>query len=145
MDTFNLARFIEAQEEPLFGWVIQELKAGKKKGHWMWFIFPQAFGLGESHHSQFYGIKSLEEARSYWQHPVLGQRLRQCLALVMDCGKPALDIFGKEIDVMKLQSCLTLFLCIAPEDTLLKEALDRFFAGELDQKTMAIIKKAAKS
>ena len=142
MNTFNLQRFLEAQEEPLFGWVIQELKAGQKKGHWMWFIFPQAYGLGESHNSKLYGIRSLEEAKEYWQHPILGERLRQCTQLVADSGKSAVEVFGKEIDAMKFQSCLTLFLQIDPNNKLLQECLDQFFVGELDEKTMEIIQKA---
>jgi len=142
MDKFNLQRFIEAQEEPLFGWVIQELRAGKKKGHWMWFIFPQAFGLGESHNSKLYGIRSLDEAKEYWQHPILGNRLQECTRLVVDSRKSALEIFGKEIDAMKFQSCLTLFLKIDPKSQLLQDTLNQFFAGELDDKTMVIIQKA---
>ena len=142
MYTFNLQRFIDAQEEPMFGWVMQELAAGHKIGHWMWFIFPQAYGLGESHNSKFYGIRSLEEAKKYWQHPILGERLRQCTQLVADSGKSALDVFGKEIDAMKFQSCLTLFLQIDPNSKLLQDCLDQFFAGEPDEKTMEIIQKA---
>ena len=142
MYTFNLQRFIDAQEEPMLGWVMQELATGHKIGHWMWFIFPQAYGLGESHNSKFYGIRSLEEAKKYWQHPILGERLRQCTQLVADSGKSALDVFGKEIDAMKFQSCLTLFLQIDPNNKLLQECLDQFFVGELDEKTMEIIQKA---
>ncbi len=145
MDQFNLQRFLEAQDGPMFGWVIEELTAGQKKGHWMWFIFPQAYGLGESHHSQFYGIKSLEEAAAYWTHPVLGERLRQCLGLLINCGRSALEVFGKEVDVMKLQSCLTLFLKISADNQLLQDALNRFFAGELDSKTLSIIEKSTKT
>ena len=144
MDQFNLQRFLEAQDGPMFGWVIEELTAGQKKGHWMWFIFPQAYGLGESHHSQFYGIKSLEEAVAYWTHPVLGERLRECLGLVINCGRSALEVFGKEVDVMKLQSCLTLFLQIDCKSHLLQNALNQFFAGQLDEKTMKIILEASK-
>ena len=144
MDTFNLQRFLDAQEEPLFGWVIEELKAGHKKGHWMWFIFPQAYGLGESHNSRLYGIQSLEEARVYWSHPLLGERLRQCIQLTIDSGKSVLVIFGKEIDVSKFQSCLTLFLAVDAHSKLLQDALNKFFAGRLDEKTMAIINKAVK-
>ena len=142
MYTFNLQRFIDAQEEPMLGWVMQELATGHKIGHWMWFIFPQAYGLGESHNSKFYGIRSLEEAKKYWQHPILGERLRQCTQLVADSGKSAVDVFGKEIDAMKFQSCLTLFLQIDPNNKLLQECLDQFFVGELDEKTMEIIQKA---
>ena len=144
MDTSNLQRFIDAQEEPLFGWVIQELTAGQKKGHWMWFIFPQAFGLGESHNSKLYGIRSLEEAKEYWQHPILGERLRQCTQLVIDSEKSGLEIFGKAIDEMKFQSCLTLFLQIERKSHLLQNALNQFFAGQLDEKTMKIILEASK-
>ncbi len=142
MNTFNLQRFIDAQEEPMFGWVIQELKAGQKKGHWMWFIFPQAYGLGESHNSKLYGIRSLEEAKEYWRHPILGERLRQCIQLVANSGKSAVEVFGKEIDAMKFLSCLTLFLQIDPNNKLLQDCLDQFFVGELDEKTMEIIQKA---
>jgi len=145
MDQFNLQRFLEAQEEPMFGWVIEELTAGKKKGHWMWFIFPQVLGLGESHHSQFYGIKSLEEASDYWSHPILGKRLRHCLGLVVGSGRTALEVLGKEVDVMKLQSCLTLFLRISPDNQLLQDGLNRLFAGQLDSKTLAIIEKPTKN
>jgi uncharacterized protein (DUF1810 family) len=139
----NLQRFLDAQEEPLYSWVIEELKAGHKKGHWMWFIFPQAYGLGESRNSKLYGIRSLEEAKEYWEHPILGERLRQCIQLVMDSSKSAIDIFGKEIDAMKYQSCLTLFLEIDPSSNLLRESLNKFFAGKLDQKTLEIVKKAS--
>ena len=144
MYTFNLQRFIDAQEEPMLGWVMQELATGHKIGHWMWFIFPQAYGLGESHNSKFYGIRSLEEAKKYWQHPILGERLRQCTQLVADSGKSAVEVFGKEIDAMKFQSCLTLFLQIDPNNKLLQECLDQFFVGELDEKTMEIIQKAGR-
>ena len=142
MYTFNLQRFIDAQEEPMLGWVMQELATGHKIGHWMWFIFPQAYGLGESHNAKLYGIRSLEEAKKYWQHPILGERLRQCTQLVADSGKSAVEVFGKEIDAMKFQSCLTLFLQIDPNNKLLQECLDQFFVGELDEKTMEIIQKA---
>ena len=108
----------------------------------MWFIFPQAYGLGESNNAKLYGIKSLDEAKEYWAHPVLGDRLRECIKLALDSNETALDLFGKEIDAMKFQSCLTIFLQIAPQDLLLQAALHRFFKDELDSKTMAIIQKA---
>lgn len=142
MSEHNLQRFMDAQEEPMMGWVLDELKAGRKKTHWMWFIFPQAYGLGESNNAQLYGIRSLEEARAYWTHPILGERLRQCIKLALDSGETALDLFGKEIDVIKFQSCLTLFLQIAQNDLLLQAALHRFFRDELDIKTLEIIKKS---
>ena len=141
----NLERFLDAQEEPMMGWVLEELKTGRKKTHWMWFIFPQAYGLGESNNAKLYGIQSLQEAKAYWEHSVLGERLRQCIKLSLDSNQIALDLFGKEIDVMKFQSCLTLFLQIAPQDLLLQAALHRFFNDALDQKTLAIIRKSTQS
>jgi len=141
MTEYNLQRFIDAQEEPMMGWVLDELKGGRKKTHWMWFIFPQAYGLGESNNAKLYGIRSLEEARAYWAHPILGERLRQCIKLALDSGQTALDLFGKEIDAMKFQSCLTLFLQISPQELMLQAALHRFFSDELDIKTLEIVKK----
>lgn len=141
MTEHSLQRFIDAQEEPMMGWVLDELKGGRKKTHWMWFIFPQAYGLGESNNAKLYGIRSLEEARAYWAHPILGERLRQCIKLALDSGQTALDLFGKEIDAMKFQSCLTLFLQISPQELMLQAALHRFFSDELDIKTLDIIKK----
>lgn len=142
VNNLGLQRFLDAQADPMMGWVIDELRAGQKKSHWMWFIFPQAYGLGESTNAKLYGIRSLEEASDYWNHPLLGERLRTCIRLAMDSNKSALDLFGKEIDAMKFQSCLTLFAQIAPHDLLLQAALHRFFNDELDQKTLEIIKKA---
>jgi len=141
MAELTLDRFIDAQAEPMIDWVLDELKTGRKKTHWMWFIFPQAYGLGESNNAKLYGIRSLEEAKDYWVHPILGERLRQCIKLALDSNEMAIDLFGKEIDVMKFQSCLTLFIQIAPQDLLLQAALHRFFRDELDGKTIAIINK----
>lgn len=142
MSEANLQRFVNAQEEPMITWVLEELKAGQKKTHWMWFIFPQAYGLGESNNAKLYGIRSLDEAKEYWTHSILGERLRQCIKLALDSNQSALDLFGKEIDAMKFQSCLTLFMQIAPQDLLLQAALHKFFKNELDSKTMEIIKRA---
>jgi uncharacterized protein (DUF1810 family) len=142
MSEITLQRFIDAQEEPMIGWVLDELKAGRKKTHWMWFIFPQAYGLGESNNAKLYGIRSLEEAKEYWAHPILGERLRQCIKLALESNETALDLFGKEIDAMKFQSCLTLFSKIAPQDLLLQAALHRFFGGKFDHKTLEVIERA---
>lgn len=142
MSDTTLQRFIDAQAEPMMGWVLDELRAGRKKTHWMWFIFPQAYGLGESNNAKLYGIRSLEEARAYWAHPILGERLRQCIKLALDSNETALVLFGKEIDAMKFQSCLTLYLQIAPSDLLLQAALNRFFGNQLDFKTLKIIEKS---
>ena len=142
MSEVSLQRFLDAQEDPMMGWVIDELRAGQKKSHWMWFIFPQAYGLGESHNSKLYGIRSLEEAVGYWNHPLLGERLRKCIELAIQSRKSALELFGKEIDAMKFQSCLTLFDLAVPNNALIQSALLHFYNGELDQKTVEIIKKA---
>ena len=142
MSELDLARFIDAQQEPMYGWVIEELSSGRKKSHWMWFIFPQVFGLGNSHNAQLYAIRSLEEAKVYWIHPVLGERLRQCIQLVISANRSALEIFGKPVDVMKFQSCLTLFLQVDPDHLLLNLAINDLYAGQLDLKTIAIIEKS---
>ena len=142
MSKHNLQRFIDAQEEPMMGWVLNELKAGRKKTHWMWFIFPQAYGLGESNNAKLYGIHSLEEARAYWADPILGERLRQCIKLALDSNKTALDLFGKAIDAIKFQSCLTLFIQIAPQDLMLQAAIHKFYKDELDSKTLEIIERS---
>lgn len=141
MNEFSLQRFLDAQEDPMMGWVIDELRAGQKKSHWMWFIFPQAYGLGESHNAKLYGIRSLNEAREYWEHPLLGQRLRKCIELAIQSHKTALELFGKEIDAIKFQSCLTLFDQAVPNNPLIQSALHYFYNGELDAKTLEVIKK----
>lgn len=139
MGKYDLKRFLDAQDEPMMGWVIDELKAGQKRSHWMWFIFPQAYGLGESHNSKLYGIRSIEEAREYWAHPLLGERLRKCIELAIYSRKSALELFAKEIDAMKFQSCLTLFDKAVPGNALIKSALHHFYHGELDPKTLEIV------
>lgn len=145
MSESGLQRFLDAQQEPMYSWVYEELRAGQKRGHWMWFIFPQAYGLGESHNSKLYGLRSLDEVKEYWDHPVLGMRLRECIQLAIDAKKSALELFDKEIDVTKFQSCLTLFLQIDQSNNLLLTALKKFFNQELDLKTMAIITKVNKA
>lgn len=142
MTDSSLQRFLDAQEEPMMGWVIDELKAGQKKSHWMWFIFPQAYGLGESHNAKLYGIRSLNEALQYWDHPLLGGRLRRCIELAVLSRKSALELFGKEIDAMKFQSCLTLFDKVVPNNSLIQSALHHFYNGALDEKTLDIINRS---
>ena len=139
IDKYNLQRFIDAQQSPMMEWVIEELSSGRKQGHWMWFIFPQITGLGESHNSKLYAITSLAEAKAYWEHSQVGERLRQCIELVLNSNKTAFEIFGKDIDVMKFHSCLTLFLQLDQSNVLIKQAMHQFFAGHLDQKTIDLI------
>ena len=108
-DPFDLNRFVEAQG-PVYARVLAELRAGRKESHWMWFIFPQAAGLGRSAMSKRYAIRSAEEARAYLAHPVLGPRLRECTALVETALKTRTleEIFGA-VDAMKYRSCVELF------------------------------------
>jgi uncharacterized protein (DUF1810 family) len=129
----NLERFVEAQA-PVYHEALQELRAGHKQSHWMWFVFPQIAGLGHSAMAQTYAIKSLEEARAYLTHPVLGARLRECCQAVMDIeGKSAHHIFGSPDD-LKFRSSLTLFDTASPNDVF-RAALDKYFNGEADPLT----------
>ncbi len=135
-DPYNLQRFVNAQE-PVIANVLAELKQGRKHGHWIWFIFPQLKGLGRSSMSEFYGISSLDGAKAYLQHPVLGPRLLQCAKLVIEIqGVDAEDIFG-EVDAMKFRSCMTLFAQAAPENRVFTNALEKFFGGERDDLTLS--------
>jgi len=137
-DQHNLQRFVDAQEGT-FRTALDELKAGSKGGHWMWFIFPQLAGLGRSPTAQHYGIECLDEARGYLADPVLGPRLRQCAeALLPWTGRRSAEqIFGT-VDAMKLRSCLTLFDQVEPYG-IFAAALAGFFAGDADQRTLALL------
>ena len=131
---FDLARFLEEQEHAYDG-VLDELRRGRKTGHWIWFIFPQVAGLGHSAMSQRFAIASLDEARAYLAHPVLGPRLRECItALLAVRGRTADEILGP-LDAMKLRSSLTLFHRAAPDDPAFVEALDRLYGGSVDDAT----------
>jgi len=131
----SLERYIKAQA-PIYARALAELKAGHKQSHWMWYVFPQIAGLGHSAISHAYAIQSLEEAREYLAHPVLGARLRECCQAVMTVeGKTAHEIFGSPDDV-KFRSCLTLFARAAPNETLFTDLLDKYFDGEADELTL---------
>jgi uncharacterized protein (DUF1810 family) len=132
----GVARFLEAQSA-VYASVLVELGAGRKTGHWMWFVFPQLRSLGRSGTARFYGIADRAEAAVYAQHPVLGERLRQCARLVLATeGRTAHEIFGSPDD-LKLRSCMTLFAAIAPEERAFSEVLARFYAGVGDSLTLA--------
>lgn len=134
-DPHDLERFATAQA-PVFKRVLEELRRGRKATHWMWFVFPQIAGLGSSPMSRRYAIASLEEARAYLAHPVLGARLHECVSILLDLdGLSAHAIFGSPDD-MKLHSSLTLFAQAAPDETLFRKALERYFAGRPDQATL---------
>ena len=135
-DPYRLERFVIAQDhEDTYAAALAQLRAGRKTGHWMWFVFPQIAGLGQSHMSRLYAIGSLDEARAYLRHDVLGERLRQCAAVVAaTSGRTAEQIFGA-IDAVKLRSSMTLFLRAAPEEEVFQRVLDGFFGGQPDGAT----------
>jgi uncharacterized protein (DUF1810 family) len=135
-DSFNLQRFVDAQA-PVYEHGHREMEAGRKESHWMWFIFPQIAGLGQSPMSIRFAIASLDEAKAYLAHPVLGARLRECAQLALGVeGKSARDIFGG-IDEMKFRSSMTLFTRAASDEDLFQRCIDRYFAGASDPATLA--------
>lgn len=135
-DPYNLNRFVEAQA-PVFGRVLSELRQGRKQSHWMWFVFPQVRGLGSSPMAQAFAISSLDEAKAYLQHPVLGARLRECVRLVNEVeGRTRHAIFGTPDD-MKFHSSMTLFALAEPEEPLFAAALRKYCDGKYDAKTVA--------
>jgi uncharacterized protein (DUF1810 family) len=134
-DPFNLERFVDAQA-PVYEQVRREMAAGRKQSHWMWFIFPQIAGLGQSPMSVRFAIASLDEAKAYLANPVLGARLRECTQLSLDVeDKTARDIFGS-IDEMKFRSSMTLFARAAPDEDIFHRCLDKYFAGASDPATL---------
>jgi uncharacterized protein (DUF1810 family) len=139
-DQFDLERFVTAQE-PVFDTVINELRAGRKRTHWMWFVFPQLRGLGRSSMAEHYGISSLAEARAYLAHPVLGPRLDLCTRMVLEIEAPSLNaIFGSPDD-MKFRSCATLFaLATGERDNPFQHAIDQWCDGRPDERTLALIR-----
>ncbi len=135
-DPYDLDRFVEAQES-IYAQATAELAAGRKRSHWMWFVFPQLEGLGASAMAQRYAIRSLAEAQAYLEHPLLGARLRECVALVNRVEtRVAHDIFGHPDD-LKFHSSTTLFAAAAPEEPLFAEALRKYFASRRDPLTLA--------
>jgi len=135
-DPFNLERFVSAQAA-VYPQVLVELRAGEKRGHWIWFIFPQMKGLGHSSQSEFYGIGSLEEAMAYLRHPVLGPRLTECARLVnLVENRPIQRILGYPDD-LKFCSSMTLFARAAADAAVFNEALKKYFGGEGDPLTLA--------
>ena len=134
----DLQRFVDAQDAGgTYDRARNELRRGRKESHWMWFVFPQVAGLGSSPTSRYYAISGPEEARAYLAHPVLGQRLRDCAAIVAELrGRSATAVFGG-IDAQKLRSSMTLFARAAPEEPVFGRVLDRYFGGEADPATDA--------
>jgi len=129
---------VEAQAS-VFEQVLAELRVGRKRSHWMWFVFPQIAGLGRSDMAQYYAIRSLGEARAYLHHPLLGPRLRECTRIATEIeGKSATEIFGSPDD-MKFRSSMTLFAEAGGEGDPFRAALARFFAGVPDERTLDIL------
>jgi uncharacterized protein (DUF1810 family) len=136
---FNLSRFIIAQENS-YTTALSELRAGKKRSHWIWYVFPQIKGLGNSSNSEFYGLAGLAEARAYLNHPLLGHRLKEATAaLLAHRLQNATAILG-EIDALKFKSCLTLFSLADPSERMFTDALEQFFAGKPDARTIELLK-----
>jgi len=135
-DDFDLQRFVDAQDSGgTYDRALAELRRGSKRSHWMWFVFPQIAGLGHSAMSQRYAIQSLDEARAYLQHTVLGPRLVECARTVHETsGRTAEQIFGG-IDAQKLQSSMTLFSAAAPDEPVFADVLDAYFDGRRDAAT----------
>jgi uncharacterized protein (DUF1810 family) len=139
-DPYGLNRFISAQEG-VYDRVLAELRDGLKRSHWMWYIFPQIDGLGFSSTSRLYAIKSLEEARLYLSHPILGARLKECAEAVLSVqGRSASDIFGYPDD-MKLQSSMTLFALADGPGSVFERVLEKYYQGKRDARTLQIVGK----
>jgi uncharacterized protein (DUF1810 family) len=137
-DPYNLQRFTDAQH-PIYGQVRDELAAGQKESHWMWFIFPQIFGLGTSTTAKKYAISGIAEAKAYLDHPLLGFRLRECTQFVNAIkGRSIEHIFGYP-DNLKFHSSMTLFAKASADDEMFTAALTKYFDGELDRKTVQLL------
>jgi uncharacterized protein (DUF1810 family) len=132
--TFDLDRFVVGQEQ-MYDFALAELRRGRKTGHWIWFVFPQIAGLGRSAMSQRFAIASLDEARAYLAHPVLGARLHESVAAVLSVRDRTADEIMGSLDATKLRSSLTLFHRAAPDDPLFREALERLYGGADDPAT----------
>jgi uncharacterized protein (DUF1810 family) len=137
-DAFDLTRFVQAQERD-YDQAISEIRSGRKRSHWMWYIFPQFEGLGFSPSSRRYAIKSVAEAEAYLQHPVLGPRLLECARATVDLeGRSAAEVFGSPDD-MKLQSCATLFARVSPAGSVFEQLLDKYFDAKRDVRTLELL------
>jgi uncharacterized protein (DUF1810 family) len=137
-DPYDLNRFLQAQERD-YDQALQEIKSGRKRSHWMWFIFPQIDGLAFSSTSKHYAIKSLDEARTFLDHPILGSRLRECAEAVLAVeGQTAADIFGFPDD-LKLSSCATLFACASEPGSVFDRLLAKYYGGDRDERTLKLL------
>lgn len=137
-EVYDLSRYLKAQAQD-FDVALKEVKEGYKRSHWMWYVFPQIIGLGQSRTSIYYSIKNLDEAKAYMADPVLGKNMNDiCMALIsLETSDPSY-VFGSPDD-MKLKSCMTLFREACPENDLFQLVLDKFFGGDADRRTIEII------
>ena len=137
-DPHDLDRFVQAQSAS-YASAISEIRSGRKRSHWMWYVFPQIDGLGSSATTKRYSIKSVAEAEAYLRHPVLGPRLSECFEAVLAVeGRSALEIFGP-VDEMRLHSCATLFARVCPSGSVFERILEKYFRGEGDGKTLRFL------
>jgi len=137
-DPHNLRRFVQAQQDD-FERALSEILSGKKRSHWMWYVFPQFAGLAFSSTSQHYAIKTLDEARAYLAHPILGPRLLECAKAVADLEcRSATQIFGSPDD-LKLRSCATLFACVSPPGSVFHRLIGKYYEGAFDAKTLRLL------
>ena len=140
-DPHNLNRFVQAQEHD-YDQALGEIRAGRKRSHWMWYVFPQFTGLGSSPTSVHYAIKSVQDATAYLAHPVLGPRLLECADAALQIeGRSALEVFGSPDD-MKLRSSATLFASVSAEGSVFHRIIDKYFAGEKDVRTIELMSRA---
>jgi uncharacterized protein (DUF1810 family) len=135
-DRFQLQRFVDAQQH-VYEAVLKELRAGRKRSHWMWFIFPQISGLGRSATAQTFALSSLAEAAAYMAHPTLGPRLRECSVLVAGIEERSVDEIFDYPDDLKFHSSMTLFSQAAPQEPIFAACLQKYFGGQPDPRTMA--------
>ncbi|HYJ31719.1 MAG TPA: DUF1810 domain-containing protein [Candidatus Binatia bacterium] len=135
LDPFDLRRFVEAQQS-VYESALAELRRGRKETHWMWFVFPQLAGLGTSPVSRRYAIRSPAEAAAYLEHPILGTRLRECVVALNGLASSSAEEILGSVDAMKLRSSLTLFARVAERPSVFTEALDKFFGGAPDPRTL---------
>lgn len=137
-DPYDLNRFVEAQRST-YEHALAELRSGRKRSHWMWYVFPQLAGLGRSATSRRYAIADADEAKAYLEHPLLGPRLVECTTAVLEIrGRSAWEIFGSPDD-LKLHSCATLFARVSPPDSLFAALLAKYFGGREDDETVRLL------
>jgi len=138
-DPYDLRRFLQAQADD-YDQALSEIRSGRKRTHWMWYIFPQIDGLAVSSTAKHYSIKSVEEARAYLDHPVLGPRLLECAAAAVGVeGRSATEIFGFPDD-LKLRSCATLFACVSPASSVFERLLGKYYGSVPDDKTLRLLR-----